>query len=104
MDRIALISDVHGNLTALEAVLADIDARGITRILNLGDYVGKGPRGADVIELCQDRCEVNIRGNWDDFIPDPDGRARRGGRPGGATSSSPSTCRGSRRSRCRTTC
>lgn len=35
MERIALISDVHGNLTALEAVLADIDARGITRIFNL---------------------------------------------------------------------
>ena len=72
VNRIAVISDVHGNLTALEAVLADIDARGITRILNLGDYVGKGPRGADVIEVCQDRCAVNIRGNWDDFIPDPD--------------------------------
>jgi predicted phosphodiesterase len=44
-ERIALISDVHGNLTALEAVLGDIDTRGIGRIFNLGDYVGKGPRG-----------------------------------------------------------
>ena len=40
-ERVGLISDVHGNLTALEAVLADIDARGITRIFNLGDDVGK---------------------------------------------------------------
>ena len=72
MDRIALISDVHGNLTALETVLADIEQRGISRIFNLGDYVGKGPRGADVVEVCRDRCAVNIRGNWDDFIPDPD--------------------------------
>jgi diadenosine tetraphosphatase ApaH/serine/threonine PP2A family protein phosphatase len=71
-DRVALISDVHGNLTALEAVLADIDARGITRIFNLGDYVGKGPRGREVIDICQERCEVNILGNWDDFLPDPD--------------------------------
>ncbi|WP_346770728.1 metallophosphoesterase family protein [Luteipulveratus flavus] len=71
LDRIALISDVHGNLTALEAVLADIDARGITRIYNLGDYVGKGPRGSAVVDLCQERCEVNVQGNWDDFIPDP---------------------------------
>ena len=70
-DRIALISDVHGNLTALEAVLDDIDARGITRIFNLGDYVGKGPRGREVIDLCRERCEVNILGNWDDFLPDP---------------------------------
>jgi predicted phosphodiesterase len=71
-DRIALISDVHGNLTALEAVLADIDARGISRIFNLGDYVGKGPRGREVIDRCRERCEVNILGNWDDFLPDPD--------------------------------
>ncbi|MBV1853632.1 metallophosphoesterase family protein [Catellatospora tritici] len=71
LDRIALISDVHGNLTALEAVLDDIDARGITRIFNLGDYVGKGPRGREVVDLCRERCEVNILGNWDDFLPDP---------------------------------
>lgn len=70
-DRVALISDVHGNLTALEAVLADIDRRGITRIWNLGDYVGKGPRGREVVSRCQERCEVNILGNWDDFLPDP---------------------------------
>jgi diadenosine tetraphosphatase ApaH/serine/threonine PP2A family protein phosphatase len=71
-ERIALISDVHGNLTALEAVLDDIDARGIGRIFNLGDYVGKGPRGREVVEICRERCEVNILGNWDDFLPDPD--------------------------------
>jgi len=52
LDRIALISDVHGNLTALEAVLADIDARGITRIYNLGDDMGKGHRGREVIDVC----------------------------------------------------
>jgi predicted phosphodiesterase len=71
LDRIAVISDVHGNLTALQAVLADIDARGVERIFNLGDYVGKGPRGREVIEVCRERCEVNILGNWDDFLPDP---------------------------------
>lgn len=74
MDRVALISDVHGNLTALQAVLDDIDRRGIERIWNLGDYVGKGPRGREVIDLCRERCEVNILGNWDDFLPDPDRR------------------------------
>jgi diadenosine tetraphosphatase ApaH/serine/threonine PP2A family protein phosphatase len=71
LDRIALISDVHGNLTALEAVLSDIDARGITRLFNLGDYVGKGPRGREAVDLCRERCEVNLLGNWDDFLPDP---------------------------------
>lgn len=69
MDRIAVISDLHGNLTALQAVLADIDARGISRIVNLGDNIGKGPRGREVIALCQQLCEVNVRGNWDEFLP-----------------------------------
>lgn len=68
MDRVALISDIHGNLSALEAVLADIDARGITRIVNLGDTVGKGPRGRECIERVQQRCETNLLGNWDDLL------------------------------------
>lgn len=72
LERIALISDVHGNLGALDAVLADVEARGITRVLNLGDYVGKGPRGREVVDRCRERCEVNLLGNWDDFLPDPD--------------------------------
>ncbi|GAA5203907.1 metallophosphoesterase family protein [Microbacterium jejuense] len=67
-ERIALISDVHGNLTALEAVLDDIAGRGIHRIVNLGDNAGKGPRGAAVVERVRDACEINIRGNWDDFL------------------------------------
>ena len=69
LERIALISDVHGNLTALDAVLDDIGARGIDRIMNLGDYVGKGPRGSAVVDRCRAACEVNIRGNWDDHLP-----------------------------------
>lgn len=69
LERIALISDVHGNLTALEAVLADIGSRGITRIINLGDTAGKGPRGDDAVRRCREMCEVNVRGNWDDFLP-----------------------------------
>ncbi|WP_240796007.1 metallophosphoesterase [Yimella sp. RIT 621] len=69
MGRIASISDVHGNLTALEAVLAEIGAPGITCIFNLGDYVGKGPRGREVIDLCRERCVVHVQGNWDDFLP-----------------------------------
>ena len=66
--RIAVVSDVHGNTTAFEAVLADIEARGISRIVNLGDVVGKGPRGSAAIALTRERCEVTVRGNWDTFI------------------------------------
>lgn len=68
-EQIALISDVHGNLSALQAVLGDIDHRGIERILNLGDFVGKGPRGQQVADLCREVCDVNLRGNWEDFLP-----------------------------------
>ncbi|ROR97430.1 protein phosphatase [Salana multivorans] len=67
--RIAVVSDVHGNVTALAAVLADIERRGIDRIVNLGDTVGKGPRGEAAVRLCRRACEVNVRGNWDDFLP-----------------------------------
>lgn len=42
LTRLAVISDVHGNLPALEAVMADIDHRGIAEVLNLGDHVS-GP-------------------------------------------------------------
>jgi len=64
-DRIALISDLHGNLQAFEAVLADIAARGITRIFNLGDLAGKGPDGAAVIDRSRQVCEMTVQGNWD---------------------------------------
>jgi predicted phosphodiesterase len=68
MDVIALISDLHGNLPALEAVLSDIKRRNISRIFCLGDLVGKGPHSEKVVDICQDVCEVTIKGNWDDYI------------------------------------
>jgi protein phosphatase len=46
-------------------VLDDIAGRGISRIVNLGDLVGKGPRSAAVVDRCRDVCEVVIQGNWD---------------------------------------
>ncbi|ANS79374.1 serine/threonine protein phosphatase [Serinicoccus hydrothermalis] len=80
MDRLTLVSDVHGNLTAYRAVLDDIERRGITRVLNLGDLVGKGPRGAECIELTQERCEVTVLGNWDHFLGRPDVELESAGR------------------------
>src|SRR6202451_3290140 len=65
LDRVAIISDVHGNVTALQAVLADIQARGITRVVNLGDVIGKGPRGSEAVRLVRAACEVTVRGSWD---------------------------------------
>jgi predicted phosphodiesterase len=68
LERIAVISDVHGNVTALRAVLSDIGAREITRVVNLGDVVGKGPRGSEAVRLVREACEVSVRGNWDSYI------------------------------------
>jgi predicted phosphodiesterase len=73
VQRVALISDIHGNLTALDAVLGDIALRGINRIICLGDLVGKGPRSDATVDRCRDVCEVVLRGNWDDFIGDNKG-------------------------------
>ncbi|MEW1953265.1 metallophosphoesterase family protein [Terrabacter sp. NPDC080008] len=67
-ERVAVVSDVHGNVSALRAVLADIEACGIGRVVNLGDVVGKGPRGAESVKLCREACEATVRGNWDTFI------------------------------------
>jgi protein phosphatase len=71
MERVALISDLHGNLTALEAVLADIADNAVTRIICLGDLVGKGPRSDVVVDVTASSCESVVRGNWDDFIGNP---------------------------------
>jgi protein phosphatase len=65
LEQIALISDIHGNLPALERVLSDIHARGIRRVICLGDLVGKGPDSDKVVDLCRQECEVVIKGNWD---------------------------------------
>jgi predicted phosphodiesterase len=73
---LAVLSDVHGNLTAFDAVLADIDRRSIRTILNLGDVAGKGPRGSACVRLSRERCAETLRGNWDDFLPRPADRPR----------------------------
>ncbi|MBD0382512.1 metallophosphoesterase family protein [Paenibacillus sedimenti] len=71
MDKIAIISDIHGNMPALDAVLADIHHRHISRILCLGDLVGKGPHSDLAVDRVREVCDVVIQGNWDDFIAKP---------------------------------
>lgn len=68
MDRIAIISDIHGNIPALESVLSDIKQRGIERIFCLGDIAGKGPNSADAVDLIRNNCNFVVKGNWDYFI------------------------------------
>ncbi|MGN1330827.1 MAG: metallophosphoesterase family protein [Clostridia bacterium] len=68
MDKIALIADIHGNLTALKAVLADIKSRGITRIYCLGDIAIKGISPNEVTNLIRENCDVVVRGNCDHLL------------------------------------
>jgi protein phosphatase len=68
LDRIAIISDIHGNLPALEAVLADIEQHSISRIYGLGELAGKGPSGAEVIDICRRVSVATVQGNWDDGL------------------------------------
>ncbi len=68
MERIALVSDIHGNYPAWQAVLDDIDSRGIKRIFCLGDLVGKGPDSIRITDSVRERCEIVLRGNWEELI------------------------------------
>ncbi len=68
MERIAVISDIHGNMPALEAVLEDIENRYIKRIVCLGDLAGKGPSSAEVVDKIREQCEVVLKGNWDHYM------------------------------------
>ncbi|MGQ0629384.1 MAG: metallophosphoesterase family protein [Phycisphaerales bacterium] len=61
----AIISDVHGNAEALRAVLADIDRRGVTRVLSLGDIIGYGPEPLECVDLVRSRCQWSLMGNHD---------------------------------------
>jgi len=63
--KIALISDVHGNIEALTAVMADIQAKNVDIIINLGDSVGYGPDPELCIDLLEQRCTTNLCGNHD---------------------------------------
>jgi predicted phosphodiesterase len=62
---IAIISDIHSNLEALQAVLDDIEKRGIQRIVCLGDIVGYGPNPRECLDLIMERCEACVCGNHD---------------------------------------
>ncbi|WVT74446.1 metallophosphoesterase family protein [Sinorhizobium chiapasense] len=66
--RLAVISDIHGNDLALEAVLADIDALGIRDIVNLGDHLSGPLNAARTAEILIERAMPSIRGNHDRYL------------------------------------
>ena len=71
MEKIAIISDVHGNITALETVIKDIENRGISKIYCLGDSVLKSCNSDLVIDLLRKKCDVVLKGNCDEAICKP---------------------------------
>lgn len=67
--RYALISDIHANIHALDAVLADIDARGdVDAIYHLGDLVGYSAFPNEVVARLQARAIAGIAGNYDSTV------------------------------------
>ena len=65
MNRIAVITDIHGNLPALQASLAAIDAIGVDEIYCGGDLVGYGPHPNEVCALIEELAIPTIYGNYD---------------------------------------
>ncbi len=66
--RIAVLSDIHSNMAALEAVLADIEALGVDRIISLGDNIGYGPEPEAVIRALTERNIQSVVGNHEQAL------------------------------------
>lgn len=63
--KIAVLSDVHANLQALEKVIQDAEARRVDVLLNAGDSIGFGPCPNEVVELLCEKYVLSILGNYD---------------------------------------
>lgn len=74
--RIAFISDIHGNFTALQAVLSDIRSQNIDQIVCLGDTITLGPQPKEVLNTLRELNCVLIKGNHDWAIQDPEEAAK----------------------------
>ena len=66
--KIAIISDIHGNLEALKATLKDIEKRKVDKIICLGDILAKGVHAKECLDLIREKCEIVIQGNTDAYF------------------------------------
>jgi predicted phosphodiesterase len=66
--RIAVLADIHGNVPAFEAVIADIHSVGVDEVLVGGDLVGRGPEGRRVIERVRQLGWRSIVGNHEEYL------------------------------------
>ena len=68
--RYAIVSDIHANIQAWEAVLKDIQKQGVDAILCLGDVIGYGPNPVEVLESCHQHVDYFVLGNHDAVVGD----------------------------------
>jgi predicted phosphodiesterase len=83
--RIAIVSDVHGNLLALEAVIEDVATQAPDLVLHGGDLAAIGPRPAEVVERIRELGWAGVMGNTDEMLWSPglrDAQLRRAPRIG----------------------
>ncbi|MEE9311890.1 MAG: metallophosphoesterase [Planctomycetota bacterium] len=66
--RIAIVSDIHANIEALEAVMADIDANECQKIFCLGDLVDYGPNPCEVLDIAMERFDICLLGNHEEAL------------------------------------
>lgn len=69
--RIAVVSDIHANMDALAAVMADISRTGAERIVSLGDNIGYGPEPEEVMETLAEHDIPSVMGNHERALADP---------------------------------
>jgi predicted phosphodiesterase len=72
MSRFGVISDIHGNLHALHAVMSRLGELQVDEIICLGDIVGYGPNPGACLDLVYKHCLVIVQGNHDEAIVNPD--------------------------------
>ena len=63
--KLAVISDIHANLEALNAVIEHIDAQEVDSIICLGDILGYGPNPVECVDVIARRCDWSLMGNHD---------------------------------------
>src|SRR5258705_5003926 len=70
--RLAIVSDIHGNLTALDAVIADIERRGVDRVVHGGDLALGACQPAEVVDRVREVGWPGVVGNTDELLWRPE--------------------------------
>src|ERR671926_488607 len=74
--RVAVVSDIHGNLAALEAVVADLERRAPDLVVHGGDLALMGPRPAEVVDRIRELGWPGVVGNTDELLWRPEQQVR----------------------------